>query len=158
MGAGGWCSWICIRLGARLEIWSEDIGGGVAEDSQAGYNLLDDAGRNPEWEPDISWISAERLASVGGFPPRRGYWNLCPAFVVEVVSPNQSLVSQQDKMVGWLHFGVELGWLIDPESRTAWNLSCRRRAGAARAARPDRRRIGAERLRVQLRADLEDAR
>ena len=44
MGAGGWCSWICIRLGARLEIWSEDIGGGVAEDSQAGYNLLDDAG------------------------------------------------------------------------------------------------------------------
>ena len=21
-------------------------------------------------------------------------------------------------MVGWLHFGVELGWLIDPESRT----------------------------------------
>ena len=69
MGAGGWCSWICIRLGARLEIWSEDIGGGVAEDAQAGYNLLDDEGRNPEWEPDVSWISPAQLASVGGAEP-----------------------------------------------------------------------------------------
>ena len=65
----------------------------------------------------MSWVSPEQLASVGGFPPRRGYWNLCPAFVVEVVSPDQSLVSQQDKMVGWLHFGAQLGWLDRSRSR-----------------------------------------
>ena len=23
-------------------------------------------------------------------------------------------------MVGWMHFGVELGWVIDPESRRVW--------------------------------------
>ena len=40
--------------------------------------------------------------------------------MVEIVSPDQSVVSQQDKMAGWVHFGVELGWLIDPESRTVW--------------------------------------
>ena len=68
----------------------------------------------------MSWISPEQLAAVGGSAPLRGFWNLCPTFVAEIVSPDQSVASQQDKMAGWLHFGVELGWLIDPESRTVW--------------------------------------
>ena len=114
MGAGGHGPTIGFKLCMRLGLWVEEIGGGLGQDGTAGYNLLDDEGRNPEWEPDVSWISPEQLAADGGSAPIRGFWNLCPTFVAEIVSPDQSLVSQQDKMVGWLHFGAQLGWLIDP--------------------------------------------
>ena len=120
MGAGGHGPTIGFKLCMRLGLWVEEIGGGLGQDGTAGYNLLDDEGRTPEWEPDVSWISPEQLAAAGGSAPIRGFWNLCPTFVVEIVSPDQSVVSQQDKMVGWIHFGAQLGWLVDPESRTVW--------------------------------------
>ena len=118
MGATGWspniCSWIC----AQLHLWSHAGGGGFVQDSSAGFNLDDGEGRSPEWEPDASWISDEQFAAVGRRPPTSGFWNLCPAFVVEVISPRDSRPDQRRKMEGWLHFGAQLGWLIDPEART----------------------------------------
>lgn len=118
MGATGWspnvCSWIC----AQLHLWSYAGGGGFVQDSSAGFNLDDGEGRTPEWEPDASWISEAQFAAAGRRPPLSGFWNLCPAFVVEVMSPRDSRLAQQRKMEGWLHFGAQLGWLIDPEART----------------------------------------
>lgn len=117
MGATGWspniCSWIC----AQLHLWSH-AGGGFVQDSSAGFNLDDGEGRTPEWEPDASWISEAQFAAAGRRPPPSGFWNLCPAFVVEVISPRDSRTEQRRKMEGWLHFGAQLGWLIDPEART----------------------------------------
>ena len=72
----------------------------------------------PGWEariPDLSWISAERIAQLpptGG--PRPTYWPIAPEFVVEVRSRHDSLSEQQEKMVGWTSHGVLLGLLVDP--------------------------------------------
>ena len=69
MGAGGHGPTIGFKLCMRLGLWVEEIGGGLGQDGTAGYNLLDDEGRNPEWEPDVSWISPEQLAAAGGSAP-----------------------------------------------------------------------------------------
>ena len=75
----------------------------------------------PGWEfkiPDVSWISPDRRATL---PPMGGsrptYWPIAPEFVIEVRSRNDSLPSQQQKMVGWTTHGVLLGLLVDPTTR-----------------------------------------
>ena len=72
----------------------------------------------PDWEagiPDVSWISAERIAQLpptGG--PRPAYWPIAPEFVIEVCSRHDSIAGQREKMVGWTSHGVLLGLLVDP--------------------------------------------
>ena len=70
----------------------------------------------PGWEakiPDVSWISAERIALLPP-GPKPAYWPIAPEFVIEVRSRNDSLSGQQEKMVGWTTHGVLLGLLVDP--------------------------------------------
>ena len=70
----------------------------------------------PGWEakiPDVSWISAERIALLPP-GPKPAYWPIAPEFVIEVRSRNDSLSRQQEKMVGWTTHGVLLGLLVDP--------------------------------------------
>ena len=75
----------------------------------------------PGWEariPDVSWISAERIAQLpptGG--PRPTYWPIAPEFVIEVRSRSDSLADQREKMAGWTSHGVLLGLLVDPANR-----------------------------------------
>ncbi len=81
--------------------------------------FMDGGYHPPGWEakiPDVSWISAERIAQLpGGRMP--AYWPIAPEFVIEVRSRNDSLPSQQQKMVGWTTHGVLLGLLVDPTNR-----------------------------------------
>ena len=55
-------------------------------------------------------------------PPeqRRRTYRLCPAFVVEVRSPGDSLLAQQERMENWIHLGVRLGWLVDERGESVW--------------------------------------
>ena len=48
-----------------------------------------------------------------GFPP------LCPDFVVELRSPTDVLSELQAKMREYMDNGARLGWLINPQDRTA---------------------------------------
>lgn len=44
-----------------------------------------------------------------------------PDFVVEVISPSDSLTDAQQKMTGvWLANGVALGWLVNVEKEKVW--------------------------------------
>ena len=73
----------------------------------------------PGWEariPDVSWISAERIAQLPP-GPKPAYWPIAPEFVIEVRSRHDSLISQREKMVGWTSHGVLLGLLVDPANR-----------------------------------------
>lgn len=47
-----------------------------------------------------------------------GYWHTCPDFVIELRSQTDRIRILRDKMAEWLANGAQLGWLIDPESRT----------------------------------------
>ena len=66
-------------------------------------------------EPDIAFISAERLPLDTRV---RGYSEVVPDLVVEIISPNDRPVAVHDKAQMWLRYGVRLVLLIDPDART----------------------------------------
>jgi len=100
-----------IELGIYLRQHPE-IGGSFFL-SDTGYRLS----RDPDTvrAPDISYVGADRLAQarVRGFP------ELAPDFVVEVVSPNDTAAEVQQKAEQWLRAGVLLVWILYPATRSA---------------------------------------
>lgn len=123
VAAGGRGPKIAVKIGTRLDLWSDDDGGGSVEDGTAGYDLTPadaEPHSGPMRNPDLSWVSPEQIEAIGGAGPLRGFWQLCPAFVVEIVSPEDDLSNQRDKMEMWIEHGARLGWLVDPGSRSLW--------------------------------------
>jgi Uma2 family endonuclease len=99
-----------IKLSARLEIWADKDGTGLAFDSSTMFCLPNGAFRSP----DAAWITLDRWQALSheqqvGFPP------LCPDFVIELRSASDSLGSLQEKMQEYLDNGASLGWLINPQ-------------------------------------------
>ena len=66
-------------------------------------------------EPDIAYISAERMALGVDVP---GYSKIVPDLVVEVVSPSDTPQEVNDKVGMWLSYGARLVWAIYPSTRT----------------------------------------
>ena len=75
------------------------------------------------YAPDVSWVNRERRDAwrqeQAALPQeqRRSFPDLCPDFVLELRSPNDTLASVQRKMEEYLENGARLGWLIDPINR-----------------------------------------
>jgi Uma2 family endonuclease len=93
--------------------WASTSGKGVVLSSNAGITLPDGS----TLCPDTCWIPIDRWKAV---PPkqRKKFALLVPAFVIEVRSPSDRKKDLHEKMLTYLRNGVELGWVIDPESRT----------------------------------------
>lgn len=64
--------------------------------------------------PDICVIAVERLVEVNG--PFVG----SPDWIVEILSPEQSTLKTQTKILHMLSEGTELAWLIDSERQEIW--------------------------------------
>ena len=94
---------------ARVTIWAEEDGTGVAFDSNTGFTLPNGAVRSP----DASWILRSRLAELKE-DQRTGFWPIVPDFVIELRSSSDTLAGIQRKMAEYMENGVRLGWLIDP--------------------------------------------
>ena len=95
--------------------------GGFIKPRKLGRLTGSDAGvwleRDPDTvrEPDIAYISAARL-------PRgvrvRGYAEVVPDLVVEIVSPSDGQREVSDKARMWLRYGVRLVWVVQPDTYT----------------------------------------
>lgn len=99
-------------LTAQIWIWNESHKLGKVFDSSTGFKLPNGADRSP----DTSWVKLERWDALTPeqqkkFPP------ICPDFVVELMSPSDSLKETQDKMKEYRDNGAVLGWLINRKSR-----------------------------------------
>jgi Uma2 family endonuclease len=99
-------------LTAQIWIWNESHKWGKVFDSSTGFKLPNGADRSP----DASWVKLERWNALTPeqqkkFPP------ICPDFVVELMSPSDSLKETQDKMKEYRDNGAVLGWLINRKSR-----------------------------------------
>ncbi len=103
-----------IGIAARLWIWAERDGRGVAADSSTGFILPNTAERSP----DASWILKSRLAPIS-IAKKRKFLPAAPDFVIELRSQSESLSELQDKMDEYMQNGVSLGWLIDPLAKKA---------------------------------------
>ena len=110
--AGGESAFRESKAYAQLEAWSVQDGTGTALNSNAGYWLPNGASR----APDASWVKNSRLAKLTS-RQRRAFLPLCPDFLIEVLSPSDSLPKLQAKMEEYRENGARLGWLIDPRKR-----------------------------------------
>jgi Uma2 family endonuclease len=100
------------RLTQQLFNWSDTDGTGIAFDSSTCFKLPNSADRSP----DACWIKLERWDALTEeekqkFPP------ISPDFVIELLSPSDSLKVAQEKMREYIDNGVRLGWLINRKSR-----------------------------------------
>jgi len=85
----------------------------VANDSSAGYVLPNGARRSP----DGSWVSRSRIRELSR-ESLETYWHLCPDFVIELKSNSDRWRTLREKMQEYIAHGAQLGWLIDPNTRT----------------------------------------
>ena len=99
------------RITQQVMNWSDVDGTGIAFDSSTCFKLPNGADRSP----DASWIKLERWNALTDeekqkFPP------ICPDFVIELLSPSDSLKTTQEKMEEYIDNGVCLGILINRKS------------------------------------------
>ncbi len=97
---------------AQLWIWNEENKQGIVFDSSTCFKLPNGADRSP----DAAWINLARWNALTDeekekFPP------IAPDFVIELLSPSDSLKIAQDKMKEYIENGVRLGLLINRKSR-----------------------------------------
>ena len=96
----------------QIGIWNKQNKLGKVFDSSTGFKLPNDAVRSP----DVSWISLFKWNALSA-TQRKKYLPLAPDFVIELMSPTDSLNELQNKMKEYMNCGVRLGWLINPEDR-----------------------------------------
>lgn len=97
---------------AQLVTWTKRDSTGAAFDSSTGFKLPNGADRSP----DGSWVRKSKLAALT-HEQKLKFMPLCPDFVIELLSPTDTLAATQAKMSEYLENGARLGWLIDPEMR-----------------------------------------
>jgi Uma2 family endonuclease len=100
------------ELNAEFVVWNRQTKLGVVFDSSTGFKLPNGGDRSP----DVAWVKKERWDALTPeqkkkFPP------IAPDFVLELMSPTDTLREIQAKMQEYMNSGVKLAWLIDPEGR-----------------------------------------
>jgi Uma2 family endonuclease len=116
-----------LELAGQLRNWARRDGSGIAFDSSAGFRLPPGGALR---SPDASWITSARWGAVP-HAQRQRFPRLCPDFVIELRSPSDDLEALQAKLDEYLAAGARRGWLVDPETHTAWVY----KAGQARPER-----------------------
>jgi Uma2 family endonuclease len=99
-------------LTAQIWAWNEQTQLGKVFDSSGGFKLPNGADRSP----DTSWVKLERWNALTPEQQTK-FAPLCPDFVVELLSPSDSLKDTQEKMKEYRDNGARLGWLINRKSR-----------------------------------------
>ncbi len=101
-----------IEIAGDFVFWNRQTKLGVCFDSSTCFRLPNGANRSP----DVSWIEKSRWEALTAqekekFPP------IAPDFVLELMSPSDTLTGTRKKMEEYLSNGVKLGWLINPQTR-----------------------------------------
>ncbi|NEQ83523.1 MAG: Uma2 family endonuclease, partial [Moorea sp. SIO2I5] len=92
--------------------WSRQNNLGKVFDSNTGFTLPNGADRSP----DASWVQQERWDALTPVEQER-FAPICPDFVVELMSPSDSLEKTRAKMREYMENGARLGWLINRKQR-----------------------------------------
>jgi Uma2 family endonuclease len=93
----------------ELFSWAEADGRGAAFSSNAGFNLPDGS----TLSPDAGWVEPSRVAALSEHEQER-FLPFAPDFLIEILSPSDSLPELDAKMEQWIANGVRLAWRIDP--------------------------------------------
>jgi Uma2 family endonuclease len=97
-----------VNLILQVGLWNEKNHGGEVFDSSTGFTLPNGGDRSP----DVSWVEKSRWDALTK-EQKEKFIPLCPDFVIEILSPNDSLKKTQNKMQEYMENGCRLGWLIN---------------------------------------------
>ena len=106
---------VAARVGRRI--------GNFVEEHDLGHDIAAETGVNIERDPDTmrapdyGFISYDRMAEP---PPLRGFADVIPDLVVEVVSPHDRQPEIDAKTQMWLDAGVRLAMVVYPETQTVY--------------------------------------
>lgn len=100
------------EINGDFVIWNRETKLGVVLDSSTCFKLPNNAVRSP----DVSWIKKERWEALTP-EERKKIPPIAPDFVLELMSPTDTLKETQTKMEEYMENQVKLGWLIQQESR-----------------------------------------
>jgi Uma2 family endonuclease len=95
-------------INAQIWFWNDQTNSGQVFDSSTGFTLPSGSDRSP----DVSWVEKSRWDALTK-EQREKFLPLCPDFVIEIMSPNDSLKKTQKKMQEYIENGCRLGWLIN---------------------------------------------
>jgi len=101
-----------LGIEAQLWLWNRQTKLGVAFNSSTGFNLPNGSSRSP----DAAWVKQERWDALTS-EQQETFAPLCPDFVVELRSKNDTILELQKKMKEYQSNGAKLGWLIDSKNR-----------------------------------------
>ncbi|NES19072.1 MAG: Uma2 family endonuclease [Symploca sp. SIO3E6] len=99
-------------LNFQLKAWNRQTNLGKVFDSNGGFELPNGAKRSP----DASWLKRLRWDALTPEEQDR-FVPLCPDFVVELMSPSDTLAETREKMEEYMANGAKLGWLINRKKR-----------------------------------------
>ncbi|MCM0592582.1 MAG: Uma2 family endonuclease [Gloeotrichia echinulata IR180] len=95
-------------INAQIWFWNDQNQLGEVFDSSTGFTLPSGADRSP----DVSWVEKSRWDALTK-EQKEKFIPLCPDFVIEIMSPNDSLKKTQMKMQEYIENGCRLGWLLN---------------------------------------------
>jgi len=110
---GGQHGRVAMKCGRLLANHVDEHNLGVVYAAETGFVLA----RNPDTvrAPDVAFVSAARLSGIGddsGFVP------FAPDLAIEVISPNDSFSTVEEKAFSWLDAGTRLVMLVNPAHET----------------------------------------
>jgi Uma2 family endonuclease len=103
---------VSLNIASRLKVHVAPRKLGAVFADGSGFELprLDATVRGP----DVAFVRREQLPP-GGIG--RGWLNVAPDLVVEVLSPSESASDVEEKVADYLTAGTRLMWVVDPEKR-----------------------------------------
>ncbi|NEQ41976.1 MAG: Uma2 family endonuclease [Okeania sp. SIO3I5] len=109
---GGETGIINAEISGNLGMWNRETKLGICFSSSLGCQLPNGAVRSPS----CSWIPIEKWNNLTP-EQREKFLPFCPDFLVELMSPDDSLSDTREKMKEYLENGMKLGWLINRKSQ-----------------------------------------
>jgi len=100
---------IAARLAYLAGAFVYPRGLGVLFGQDTGFKIASDP--DTVLAPDFAFVRADRARNI----PRRGYAEVVPDLVAEIMSPGDGPGEILSKVGSWLSAGVKLVWVIDPE-------------------------------------------
>ncbi len=102
---------IAANLGYLLSGFVRTHGLGVVFAQDTGFKIASDP--DTVRAPDVAFVRRDRAGQI----PARGYAELAPDLLAEILSPDDRPAEILAKVADWLAAGTQLVWLVDPERR-----------------------------------------
>src|SRR6266516_967223 len=106
---GTWHGAIAAKLAYHLSDFANRQGLGLVFAQDTGFKIASDP--DTVRAPDVAFVGRARA----GLIAKRGYAELAPDLLAEILSPDDRPAEVLAKVADWLAAGTKLVWVVDPE-------------------------------------------